>query len=61
MKVKAKISFGATDRQYADGEEFQLPEGVDWLECGLVELVELEETPKPKKKNAIKKANDSES
>lgn len=53
MKVKALNSFASTDKHYADGEIFTLPEGVDWLECGLVELVEeqpKQEAPKPKSK-----------
>jgi len=38
MKVKALKSFGGLDvGHYSAGQVFDLPDGVDWLEAGLVE------------------------
>lgn len=40
MKVKALKSFGSTKYgHFAEGSEFELPDGVDWLKAGLVEKV----------------------
>lgn len=50
MKVKALISFVGYDGQgkkwrVSEGDELELPAGVDWLEKGLVEA--LTPTPSP--------------
>lgn len=58
MRVKALRPFTGYDTQgvkhrYTDGEEFDLPEGVDWLDKELVaevEPVEPEEPVEPKVK-----------
>ncbi len=49
-KVKALKSFAGTDpsgvkHRIAAGDEFDLPEGVDWLDAGLVVLLEPETPP----------------
>ncbi len=62
MKVRALKSFGSTQYgTFPEGKEFYLPEGVDWLRVGLVELVEPEietaavEAPEKAVKPAAKK------
>lgn len=68
MKVRAVKSFGGSQYGHrAAGSVFDLPDGVDWLEAGLVVPVEPEiETaameapekavkPKPKKKRVTKR------
>lgn len=41
MIVRALTSFGGTEYgHYSDGDVFELPEGVDWLRAGLVEIVQ---------------------
>ena len=57
MRVRATGSFvgiGPTGMKYRPkkGDEFDLPEGVDWLEAGLVEMVD---QPKPKAKQTVKR------
>ncbi len=39
MKVRALVSFAGKGMTVARGAEFDLPEGVDWLQAGLVALV----------------------
>lgn len=45
MKVKALVSFAGEAGTHAAGDEFELPEGVDWLRAGLVAPVEPEPEP----------------
>lgn len=51
MRVKALVSFkgrvGPTSWHVVQGEELELPQGVDWLTAGLVEAVEAEPTTAP--------------
>lgn len=58
MRVKALRSFAGTapsgsKYRVVEGEEFDLPEGVDWLNAGLVKVVEpgqpVKETKRGKK------------
>lgn len=39
MKVRALVSFSDVRGSYAQGDEFELPDAVDWLRAGLVEPV----------------------
>lgn len=45
MRVRALVSFAGKGMTVARGAEFDLPDGVDWLQAGLVALVE--PTPAP--------------
>ena len=42
MKVRALTSFGGGGVHHGMGDVFELPEGVDWLRAGLVEVVKEE-------------------
>lgn len=46
MKVRALVSFGSPYGSFTAGDEFELPDGVDWLKAGLVELVERAAAPR---------------
>jgi len=53
MRVRALTTFGGNGIHISAGDEFELPEGVDWLRAGLVEAMEVEPeaaTIKPKRK-----------
>lgn len=39
MRVRTLVSFAGKGMTVARGTEFDLPEGVDWLQAGLVALV----------------------
>jgi hypothetical protein len=45
MRVRALLSFAGKGMTVSRGAEFDLPEGVDWLQAGLV--VPVEATPAP--------------
>lgn len=45
MRVRALVSFAGMGMTVSRGAEFDLPDGVDWLQAGLVALVE--PTPAP--------------
>lgn len=52
MRVIALISFvgydaDRTKRRVSQGDEFEMPAGVDWLEKGLVEAVSPQPSPRP--------------
>ena len=55
MRVRVITSFAGPHGSFAPGEEFDLPEGADWLDAGLVEAVEPE---KPKGKAGKKQADE---
>ena len=58
MRVLCVVSFSSRDFTASEGDEFELPEGVDWLQAGFV--VPLKEqkietaTAKPKERAAIR-------
>lgn len=39
MRVRALTSFAGSGFSVGQGDEFDLPEGVDWLRAGLVEAI----------------------
>lgn len=45
MRVRALVSFAGKGMTVARGAEFDLPEGVDWLQAGLVAPVETGPAP----------------
>ncbi len=48
MRVRALTSFAGSGFSVGQGDEFDLPEGVDWLRAGLVEAI-----PEPEQEAAI--------
>lgn len=54
MKVRALKSFGGRIGHFPEGSVFDLPDGVDWLEAGLVEPVV--EKPETADSKAVKRA-----
>ena len=47
MRVRALQNFSGPLGSYTIGQEFDLPDGVDWLAVGYVEIVEIIEQPEP--------------
>lgn len=43
MRVRALTSFAGSGVSVGMGDEFELPDGVDWLWAGLVEVIEPEQ------------------
>jgi len=43
MRVRALTSFAGNGVSVGMGDEFELPDGVDWLWAGLVEVIEPEQ------------------
>jgi hypothetical protein len=67
MKVRALISFVGYDQnrtkyRVQEGQEFDLPAGVDWLKAGLVEEIKAKakELPSPQPKARGGKARQEE-
>ena len=56
MKVRAVRAFGGNGHRHDIGDEFELPEGVDWLKAGLVEEVKAEKPKPTRRKRTAKKA-----
>ena len=48
MRVRALTSFAGSGVSVGMGDEFELPEGVDWLRAGLVEVI-----PEPEQEKAV--------
>lgn len=49
MRVRALTSFAGSGFSVGQGDEFDLPEGVDWLRVGFVEVIE----PEPEQEAAV--------
>ena len=64
MKVRALKSFGSAgvvnSVHYSAGDVFELPDGVDWLRVGLVEVVETKPPAKRRTKATSQKADTRE-
>jgi hypothetical protein len=58
MRVRALQPFSGMGLSVSEGDEFELPDGADWLRAGLVEPVESEvetATEKRPTRRAVKK------